>query len=120
MAKKILITDDAAFMRMMISGILKKEGYEIVEAVNGEDMLSKYESEAPDLVLLDITMPVMDGISALKKLKQVHSEAKVVMCTAMGQQPMVLEAVQYGALDFLVKPFEPGRIVETVKRVINK
>lgn len=120
MSGKILVTDDAAFMRMMITNLLMKHGYETFEAINGQDMLDKYEECHPDLVLMDITMPVMDGVEALKKLKAIHRDAKVVMCSAMGQQPMVIEAVQSGASDFLVKPFDPERLVETVKRVINQ
>lgn len=117
---KILIVDDAAFMRMMIKENLKKAGFtEFSEAGNGEEALKKYESENPDLVLLDITMPIMDGITALKEIKTKDPSSKVVMCSAMGQDSMVIEAIKLGALDFIVKPFKPERLVQTVKNVLN-
>lgn len=116
---KILVTDDAAFMRMMLSNIIKQAGHSVVEAVNGKDMLEKYEQEKPDLVTLDITMPEMDGLEAIKLLKSKHPEAKVVMCSAMGQQAMVLDAIQSGAIDFIVKPFQPERVLETLKKTIG-
>ena len=113
---KILVTDDAAFMRMMLKNIILGFGHTVVEAVNGKDMLDKYETEKPDLVTLDITMPEMDGLDALKALKSKHPEARVVMCSAMGQQAMVVDAIQHGAMDFIVKPFQPDRIAETIKK----
>lgn len=114
---KILITDDAAFMRMMLKDILVKNGHEVVgEAVNGADMLQKYEETNPDIVTLDITMPEMDGLQALKKLKEKHPDANVVMCSAMGQQAMVIDAIQSGAKDFIVKPFQAERIVECLAK----
>jgi two-component system chemotaxis response regulator CheY len=115
---KILIVDDAAFMRMMIKDNLKKAGYtEFIEASNGEEAVAKYKEDNPDLVILDITMPVMDGIEALGTIKEINPEAKVVMCSAMGQEAMVVEAIKMGALDFIVKPFKPDRLVQTVKNV---
>ena len=106
MAKNILICDDAAFMRMMIKDILTKNGYNVVgEAENGLKAVEKYQETKPDLVLMDITMPEMDGIQALKKIKQADPNASVVMCSAMGQQAMVIESIQSGARDFIVKPF---------------
>ena len=117
---KILIVDDAAFMRMMVKENLKKAGYtDFSEAGNGEEALKKFENDSPDLVLLDITMPIMDGITALKEIKEKNPEAKVVMCSAMGQDSMVIEAIKQGALDFIVKPFKPERLVQTVKNVLN-
>ena len=101
MAKSILICDDAAFMRMMIKDILTKNGYAI------------------DLVLMDITMPEMDGIQALKKIKEADANAAVIMCSAMGQQAMVIEAIQSGAKDFIVKPFQAERVLEAVKKVVG-
>lgn len=117
--KKILITDDASFMRMMLKDTLTKEGYLCVEAVNGANMLDVYETEQPDLVTLDITMPEMDGVMALKKLKEKHPDAVVVMCSAMGQQQMVIEAIQAGAKDFIVKPFQPDRVLGSIKKVLG-
>ena len=101
MASRVLVVDDAAFMRMMVKDILSKNGYEIVgEAENGMKALEKYQELKPDLVTMDITMPEMDGISAVKEIKKVDPNAKVVMCSAMGQQAMVIEAIQAGARDF--------------------
>lgn len=120
MAKKILITDDAAFMRMMLRDTLTKEGYLTVEANNGKNMLDTYDVEKPDLVTLDITMPEMDGIQALKALKAKHPDALVIMCSAMGQQAMVIEAIQAGAKDFIVKPFQADRVLATVQKVIGE
>ena len=120
MAKKILIVDDAAFMRMMLKDILTKNGYEVVgEAENGAKAVEKYKEVTPDLVTMDITMPEMDGISALKNIRSIDSNAKVVMCSAMGQQAMVIEAIQAGARDFIVKPFQADRVLEAVKKVIG-
>ena len=120
MAKNILICDDAAFMRMMIKDILTKNGYEIAaEAENGLKAVEKYSETKPDLVLMDITMPEMDGIQALKKIKEVDAGANVIMCSAMGQQAMVIEAIQSGAKDFIVKPFQAERVLEAVKKVVG-
>ena len=120
MAKKILICDDAAFMRMMIKDILTKNGYEVAgEAENGAKAVEKYNELKPDLVLMDITMPDMDGIQALKKIKEVDGGALVIMCSAMGQQAMVIESIQSGAKDFIVKPFQADRVIEAVKKVIG-
>lgn len=113
---KVLVTDDAAFMRMMIKDILMKQGHEVYEANNGLDLLQKYPEIKPDVVTLDITMPEMDGLQAVKELKKIDPDAKIIMCSAMGQQVMVMEAVQNGAIDFLVKPFQPERVVEAVRK----
>lgn len=121
MGKKVLIVDDAAFMRMMLKDILTKNGYEVVgEAENGAKAVEKYKEVTPDLVTMDITMPEMDGISALKNIRSIDSNAKVVMCSAMGQQAMVIEAIQAGARDFIVKPFQPDRVLEAVKKVVGE
>ena len=120
MAKNILICDDAAFMRMMIKDILTKNGYNVVgEAENGKIAVDKYAELSPDLVLLDITMPERDGIGALKAIKEKDPNACVIMCSAMGQQAMVIEAIQSGAKDFIVKPFQAERVLEAVKKVIG-
>lgn len=120
MAKNILIVDDAAFMRMMIKDILTKNGYNVVgEAENGLKAIDKYNEVKPDLVLMDITMPELDGIGALKKIKENDSDAKVIMCSAMGQQAMVIESIQAGAKDFIVKPFQADRVIEAVKKVVG-
>ena len=120
MAKNILIVDDAAFMRMMIKDILTKNGYNIAaEAENGKVAIDKYNEVKPDLVLMDITMPEMDGIQSLKGIKGNDPNANVIMCSAMGQQAMVIEAIQSGAKDFIVKPFAADRILEAVRKVIG-
>ncbi|HIW82568.1 MAG TPA: response regulator [Candidatus Acetatifactor stercoripullorum] len=120
MAKNILICDDAAFMRMMIKDILTKNGYNVAgEAENGIKAVEKYKEVSPDLVLMDITMPEMDGIQALKEIKKQDAGAKVIMCSAMGQQAMVIESIQAGAKDFIVKPFQAERVIEAVKKVVG-
>ena len=120
MAKNILICDDAAFMRMMIKDILTKSGYNVVgEAENGAKAVEKYNELKPDLTLMDITMPEMDGIQALKKIKENDASATVIMCSAMGQQAMVIESIQAGAKDFIVKPFQQDRVLEAVKKVVG-
>ena len=120
MAKNILICDDAAFMRMMLKDILVKNGYEVLgEAENGLKAVEKYKELNPDLVIMDITMPEMDGIEAVKEIKKINPSAAVIMCSAMGQQSMVIEAIQSGAKDFIVKPFQADRIIEAVRKVIG-
>ena len=120
MGKQILICDDAAFMRMMLKDILVKEGYEVVgEAENGAKAVEKYNELKPDLVLMDITMPEMDGIQALKNIKAADSNAMVIMCSAMGQQAMVVESIQAGARDFIVKPFQKDRVIEAIRKQIG-
>ena len=120
MAKNILICDDAAFMRMMIKDILTKNGYNVAgEAENGAKAVEKYNELKPDLVLMDITMPEMDGIGALKAIKAKDPNACVIMCSAMGQQAMVIESIQAGAKDFIVKPFQADRVIEAVKKVVG-
>ena len=120
MAKNILICDDAAFMRMMIKDILTKNGYNVVgEAENGAKAVEKYQELKPDLVLMDITMPEMDGSQALKAIKAADPSATVIMCSAMGQQAMVIESIQSGAKDFIVKPFQQDRVLEAVRKVVG-
>jgi two-component system chemotaxis response regulator CheY len=120
MANGILIVDDAAFMRMMIKDVLSKNGFEICgEAENGAKAIEKFKEVNPDLVIMDITMPEVDGIQAVKEIKKMNGAAKVIMCSAMGQQAMVIEAIQAGAKDFIVKPFQAERIIEAVKKVLG-
>ncbi len=116
--KNILIVDDAAFMRMMIKDILSKNGYSVIgEAENGAKAVEKYNELKPDLVIMDITMPEMDGIEAVKAIKGIDSKANIIMCSAMGQQAMVIESIQAGAKDFIVKPFQAERVIEAVSKV---
>jgi two-component system chemotaxis response regulator CheY len=120
MTNGILIVDDASFMRMMIKDILTKNGFIVLgEAENGLKAVEKYKELIPELVIMDITMPEMDGIQAVKEIKKINSDAKIVMCSAMGQQAMVIEAIQAGAKDFIVKPFQADRVVEAVKKVLS-
>jgi len=119
-AKRVLITDDALFMRVTLKNILTKNGYEVVgEACNGRESVEMYKSLMPDVVTMDITMPEMDGISAVREIKKVDANAKVIMCTAMGQKNMVMEAVQAGAKDFIIKPFQPEKVLESVQKLIG-
>jgi two-component system chemotaxis response regulator CheY len=120
MANGILIVDDAAFMRMMIKDVLTKNGFTVCgEAENGAKAIEKYKELSPDLVIMDITMPEIDGIQAVKEIKKANDSAKIIMCSAMGQQAMVIEAIQAGAKDFIVKPFQAERIIEAVKKVLG-
>ena len=116
----ILIVDDAAFMRMMLKDILTKGGFEIAgEAADGVEAVAKYNELKPDLVTLDITMPNKDGIQALKEIKAADPNATCVMCSAMGQQSMVIEAIQAGAKDFIVKPFQADRVIESIRKILG-
>ncbi|HAI86462.1 MAG TPA: two-component system response regulator [Firmicutes bacterium] len=115
----ILVVDDAAFMRMRVGKLLSQNGFQVLEAENGLDALNMYMQHKPDLVLMDITMPVMDGITALKEIRQVDSQAKVVMVSAMGQQAMVIESIKAGAKDFVVKPYEPDNVMVSVRKLIG-
>jgi len=120
MANRILIVDDAAFMRMMIRDILTKNGYDVCgEANDGAQAIEKYKELKPDLITMDITMPEMDGIQALKEIKKIEPSAKVIMCSAMGQQAMVIDAIQAGAKDFIVKPFQADRVIEAIKKTLG-
>ena len=118
--KRVMVCDDAAFMRMMIKDVLVKNGYEIAaEAENGLKAVEQYPEAKPDLVLMDITMPEVDGIEAVRRIKALDPNANVIMCSAMGQQAMVIEAIQAGAKDFIVKPFQADRVLEAVRKVIG-
>ncbi|MDF2566600.1 MAG: cheY [Oscillospiraceae bacterium] len=120
MGKRILVVDDASFMRMMIKDILVKNSFEIAdEAADGVAAVEKYHSSNPDVVILDITMPNMDGLQTLNEIKKIDPNAKVIMCSAMGQESMVIEAIKSGAADFIVKPFQADRIVKAVNKVLG-
>ena len=120
MANSILIVDDAAFMRMMIKDVLTKNGFTVVgEAENGLKAVEKFKELSPKLTIMDITMPEMDGIEAVKEIKKIDGNANVIMCSAMGQQAMVIEAIQAGAKDFIVKPFQADRVIEAVKKALG-
>jgi two-component system chemotaxis response regulator CheY len=120
LGKRVLITDDAMFMRVTLKNILTQNGYEVAgEACNGKEAVKLYQELAPDLVTMDITMPEMDGITALKEIKKVDPDAVVVMCTAMGQKNLVVEAIQAGARDFITKPFQPPRVLESLGKLLG-
>ncbi|MEW6275050.1 MAG: response regulator [Bacillota bacterium] len=121
MGKKILIVDDAAFMRMMIKNIITKYGYEVAgEAENGKQAVALYSELRPDLVTMDITMPEMDGIESVKAIRALDQSANIIMISAMGQQAMVMDAIQAGARDFIVKPFQQERVMQAIERVLNR
>jgi two-component system chemotaxis response regulator CheY len=121
MAKKVMIVDDAAFMRATLKDVLTKNGYEVAaEAVNGEDAIAKYKLFHPDCVLMDITMPEMDGLTSMKEIKAHDAKAVIIMCSAVGQQQNVMDAISSGAKDFVVKPFKPERVIEAVKKAIGE
>jgi two-component system chemotaxis response regulator CheY len=120
MAPSVLIVDDALFMRMMIKDILSKDGFVVVgEAENGAEAVEKYANLKPDLVTMDIVMPEMDGIEAVRNIVKMDPGAKVLMCSAMGQQPLVVEALEAGARDFIIKPFQPAKVVEAVRKALH-
>ncbi len=120
MGKRVLIVDDADFMRMMIKDILIKNGYEIAgEATDGNSALQKYKEIAPDLVTMDITMPEMDGVDTVKAIIEYDPNAKIIMVSAIGQQAIVIDAIQAGAKDFIVKPFIPERVLEAITKVLS-
>jgi two-component system, chemotaxis family, chemotaxis protein CheY len=116
---RVLVVDDAAFMRKMVSDALTKGGHEVVgEAGNGVEAISQFQALKPDLMTLDITMPEKDGLAALADIMGVDPSAKVVMCSALGQESKVLEAIKLGAKDFVVKPFQPARVIEAVDKAL--
>lgn len=117
---KIMVVDDAAFLRAMLKDILVKAGHEVVsEAANGLEAIDKYKSLRPDLVTMDITMPVMEGVEAVKEIRKIDPSANIVMCSAMGQKNLIIEAIQSGAKDFIVKPFQSNRVLEAVSKAIG-
>ncbi len=116
----ILLVDDAAIMRMMLQEILEDAGHTVIgEAENGQEAIDKYKELKPDLVLMDITMPKVDGLKGVQMIKDFDKSAKIVMCSAMGQKELVLKAIKAGAKDFIIKPFEEKRVVESVNRVLG-
>ncbi|MBT2215010.1 response regulator [Virgibacillus dakarensis] len=118
---RILIVDDAAFMRVTLASIFKRENHEIVgEAKDGNEAIELYKRTNPDLVTMDITMPVMNGIDAMKEIIKYDEHAKIIVCSAMGQQKVVTRAIEIGAKDFIVKPFDENRVLETIDRVLHK
>lgn len=120
MGANIMVVDDAAFMRMMVKDILSKNGFNVVgEAENGAVAVEKYVELMPDLVIMDITMPEMDGLQAVREIKKRDAKARIIMCSAMGQQAMVIDAIQSGAKDFIVKPFQADRVVEAVTKALK-
>lgn len=120
MTKRVLIVDDAAFMRIKLKDILEKNNYEVAgEAENGHEAIEKYQELQPDIVTMDITMPEMDGVEALKEIKGIDPDASILMCSAMGQQSMVMDAIRAGALDFIVKPFDTERVIRALDKVNN-
>jgi two-component system chemotaxis response regulator CheY len=117
--KKIMVVDDAGFIRLMLSDMLISVGFDVVAAAtNGIEAVQLYKRYQPDLVTMDITMPDMDGLEALGEIMKINPKAKVIMCSAMGQQRMVIDAIRVGAKDFIVKPFQKDRVVEAINRVL--
>ncbi len=116
---KVLLVDDAAFMRMRCARLLQEEGHEVLEAANGREAVEVYQAHRPDAVLMDITMPEMDGLEALRAIRAIDPQARVAMLTAMGQQAIVIEAIKSGARDFVVKPFERERVLAAVAKLIG-
>jgi two-component system, chemotaxis family, chemotaxis protein CheY len=120
MAPTVLIVDDALFMRMMIRDILSKDGFDVVgEAENGVEAVERFKEMRPNLVTMDIVMPEMDGIEAVKQIMKIDPDAKILMCSAMGQQPLVVEALEAGAKDFIIKPFQPSKVIEAVEKALK-
>jgi two-component system, chemotaxis family, chemotaxis protein CheY len=117
---RVLVVDDAKFMRMTLTNMLKKGNHEVVgEAENGKEAIERYRELQPDVVTMDITMPIMTGIEAVKHILEEFPQAKIIICSAMGQQKMVVEAIEAGAKDFIVKPFDETRVIEAVNRVVG-
>jgi len=120
MAHRVLLVDDAAFMRMMLNNILVGAGYEVAgEAENGRAAVDLYKTLKPDVVVMDIIMPEMGGIDAVREIVKMHPSAKILMCSSMGQQSLVVEAIQAGAKDFIVKPFQPSNVIEAIKKALG-
>jgi two-component system chemotaxis response regulator CheY len=120
MAVNILIADDLAFIKIVLRDILEKSGFRVVgEASTGDEAIARYQDTRPDVVLMDITMPGMDGLTALKKIREIDPAARVIICSAIGQQRLILQAIEMGAKDFIVKPFQPQRVVSALKKVLD-
>ncbi|HEY8415703.1 MAG TPA: response regulator [Thermaerobacter sp.] len=116
---RILVADDAAFVRLRLSALLTEAGHTVLEATNGQEAVEQYKRERPDLVLMDITMPVMDGLAAIEAIRQFDPQARIIVCSSLGQQAIVLRAIQSGARDFIVKPFQPERVLGAVARALG-
>jgi len=116
---KIMVVDDATFMRTKCAQMLTQNGYDVVEAISGADAVAKYQESKPDAVMMDITMPDMDGMTALKELLGIDPCARVTMCTAMGKQSIVIECLKAGAKDFVVKPFDANRVLAALKKMLG-
>ena len=120
MAVNVLIVDDLAFIKIVLRDIIEKAGFRVVgEASNGEQAITLYQDTRPDVVLMDITMPGMDGLTALKKIREIDEAARVIICSALGQQQLIVQAIQLGAKDFIVKPFQPQRVVSSLKKALD-
>jgi two-component system chemotaxis response regulator CheY len=120
MAVNVLIVDDLAFIKIVLRDIIEKAGFRVIgEASNGEQAISLYQDTRPDVVLMDITMPGMDGLTALKKIREIDESARVIICSALGQQQLIVQAIQLGAKDFIVKPFQPQRVVSALKKALD-
>ena len=120
MAVNVLIVDDLAFIKIVLRDILEKAGFRVVgEASNGEQAITMYQDSRPDVVLMDITMPGMDGLTALTKIREIDASARVIICSALGQQQLIVQAIQLGAKDFIVKPFQPQRVVSALKKALD-
>jgi two-component system, chemotaxis family, chemotaxis protein CheY len=120
MAVNVLIVDDLKFIKIVLRDIIEKAGFRVVgEASNGEQAITQYQDTRPDVVLMDITMPGMDGLTALKKIREIDSAARVIICSALGQQQLIVQAIQLGAKDFIVKPFQPQRVVAALKKALD-
>jgi two-component system chemotaxis response regulator CheY len=116
---RVLVVDDAAFMRKMLADVLGKAGHEVVgEGANGNEAVERFQELRPDIITLDITMPEKDGLAALKEILSLDASARIVMCSALGQESKVLEAIKSGAKDFVVKPFQPDRVVDAVGKAL--
>ena len=120
MAVNVLIVDDLAFIKIVLRDILEKSGFRVVgEASNGEQAITMYQDTRPDVVLMDITMPGMDGLTALRQIRQIDPAARIIICSALGQQRLIVQAIQLGAKDFIVKPFQPQRVVSALKKALD-
>jgi len=120
MGINVLIVDDLTFIKMVLKDLVEKAGFRVVgEASDGEEALRLFDEKRPDVVLMDITMPKMDGLTALQRILEKDPQAKVIMCSALGQQRLILQAIQMGAKDFIVKPFRPERVIGSIKKILD-
>ncbi|MBA7567050.1 Chemotaxis protein CheY [subsurface metagenome] len=120
MGINILIADDLQFIKLVLRDLLEKAGFRVVgEASNGEEAVELFQDKRPDVVLMDITMPKMDGLTALKKILKIDPGANIIMCSALGQQTLIVQALQMGAKDFIVKPFRPERVINSIKKILD-